>query len=148
MISNSVWNEIGSCPLGSSGSSFVLLNGRVSFQIGAGGQRPHASSFVWDRRKVNDYCCWCLLLFWTSGKKEGDYLVPLSPLGMGKWIVRERSVEPHLRLDSSISLFIFPYTWPGQPAKSMHMCEHEYVWSVDALQTGNAFSLNFNKYSV
>ncbi len=40
---------------------------------------------------------------------EGDHLVPVSPFVMGKWIVREGSVEPHLCLDSSISLFIFPH---------------------------------------
>lgn len=39
---------------------------------------------------------------------EGDHLVPVSPFVMWKWIVRERGVKPHLCLDSSISLFMFP----------------------------------------
>ena len=120
------------------------------FRICEGGQRWPASLFVWDRRKVNEYCCWCLLPFAACGKMEGDHLVLVSPLVMGKWIERERSVEPHLCLDSSISLFIFPPHAKGGLPNSCHgecVCVCDSVWSLDALQTGNAFSLNFNIYS-
>lgn len=53
---------------------------------------------------------------------EGDHWAPMSRFLMGKWIVRERSVGPHLCLDSSISLFIFPPTWSGRHAKFVHLC--------------------------
>lgn len=93
--------------------------------ICAGGQRWPASLFGWDRLKVNEYCCWCLLVFWATGKMEGNHLVPGSPFVTGKWIVRERSVKPHLCLDSSISLFLSPPHGQGALPNS---CTGVCVW--------------------
>lgn len=49
-----------------------------------------------------------------------------------------------------LNLFIYiSPTWPGRPAKFMHVCVLVgLVWSLHALQTSNACSLNFNIYSI
>lgn len=127
--------------------SYLSLSSVAEWVRNSCGRSMAACIFVRDRRKVNEYCCWCQLLFWASGTMEGDHLVLVSPLVMGKWIVRERSVEPHLSLDSSISLFIFPpHAQGGLPNSCNYVCVCVCVsvWSRDALHVGNACSLNFH----
>lgn len=79
---------------------------------------------------------------------EGDHLVPVSSFVMGKWIVRERSVEPHLCLDSSISLFIFPpHGQGGLPNSQVRVRASLFdVWMHCKPVTHS--SLKFNTYSI
>lgn len=143
MISNSVWNETGSWPLGSQKFFFFVALLTVEW-VCAGGQRQPAALFAGDRWKVNEHHRRCRLPFWGSGKTEGDYSVPVSPIVIWKRIVRERSVEPHLSLVSWISLFMFLPHALGSLPTTMQPCVHVCA----RMQTANACSLNFHIYAI
>lgn len=75
---------------------------------------------------------------------EGDHWAFMSPYVMEKWIVRERSAEPHFCFDSSISLFIFPHMVRQACQIYAPMCVLVYL--ISRSNACNACSLNSIAY--
>lgn len=148
MISNSIWNEIGNRPLGSSELSFISsVAERVPNLCG----RSTAAGISVCMRETDGK--WVLLPVSTSilsqGRDGGRSFGAGVPPRNGEMDCERKECRASF-VPWFLNLFIYiSPTWPGRPAKFMHVCVLVgLVWSLHALQTSNACSLNFNIYSI